>query len=61
MPLPLAGGFPFITLHTAALLSPLSLFHVALPNPNLLKPQKQSEVTKGHAVWPRTTLRAKAF
>lgn len=33
MLLPLAGGFPFITVHTAALPSPLSLFYAALPNP----------------------------
>lgn len=35
MPLPLAGGFPFITVHTAALLSLLSLFHEALSNHEL--------------------------
>lgn len=40
MLLPLAGGFPFITVHAAALLSPLSLFYAALPNP---EPAKATE------------------
>lgn len=49
----------FITVHTAALLFPLFLF--PCPILSLLKPQNQYEVTKGHAVWPRTALRTVVF